>query len=124
MKTFSFLIKNRINKLNVMLYSIPLLSTNVFAIDKTDLTQDMSGGKDIGQVFTNMDNIGKQFVTLLLGLCVVAGACLVAISLASLYKASKEEREKPTSAIVGLIIGGLLTAVPVILWISSNSLLK
>ncbi|CND60620.1 hypothetical protein ACQIBV_003758 [Yersinia enterocolitica] len=124
MKSFSFLIKNKINKLHILLYSIPFLTTNAFAIDKTDLTQDMSGGKDIGQVFTNMDNIGKQFVTLLLGLCVIVGACLVGISLTTLYKAAKDEREKPMSAIVGLIVGGLFTAIPVILWISSNSLLK
>ena len=46
---------------------------------------------------------------------------VVAISLYTLWKASKEEREKPRSAVVGLFIGGAMAAVGTIMWIMKNT---
>ena len=51
----------------------------------------------------------------------IGGFVVVAISLYTLWKASKDEREKPLSAIVGLFIGGAMAAVGTIMWMMRNT---
>ena len=56
-------------------------------------------------------------------LCGLVGLVMVANSLNNLYKASKDpsHQVKPLSGAIGLIIGGLLTAVATVTTLSKNS---
>ena len=91
------------------------------AISKTDLTQDMSGGKKFDDIAGNIDDAGQTGATLLIGLVSIGGFVVVAISLYTLWRASKDEREKPLSAIVGLFIGGAMAGVGTIMWMMRNT---
>jgi cytochrome bd-type quinol oxidase subunit 1 len=93
-----------------------------FAIASTNMTTSTTT-KKFDDVATNIDTISQQSTTLLIQLFTLGGFVLVAISLYQIYKASKDEREKPTSAIVGLMVGGLLAAVGTVLWAMKNSLI-
>lgn len=101
-----------------------LAAPSAFAINKTDLTQDTAGGKTAEDVMTNIDNTAQQGATLLISLVSIGGFVVVALSLYTLWKASKDEREKPMSAIVGLFIGGLMAAVGTVMWIMRNTVIN
>lgn len=94
-----------------------------FAIDKTDLTQDKSGGKKFSDIAANIDDTAQTGASLLIQLVSIGGFVVVALSLFQIYKASKDEREKPMSAIVGLFVGGLMAAVGTVMWIMKNTLI-
>lgn len=91
------------------------------AISKTDLTQDISGGKKFDDIADNIDDAAQTGASLLIQLVSIGGFVVVAISLYTLWKASKDEREKPLSAIVGLFIGGAMAAVGTIMWMMRNT---
>lgn len=91
------------------------------AISKTDLTQDSSGGKKFENIAENIDNAGQTGASLLITLVSIGGFVVVAISLYTLWRASKDEREKPMSAIVGLFIGGAMAGVGTIMWMMRNT---
>lgn len=97
-------------------------TSKAFALNKIDLTQDTSGGKNLGDVAENIDSAGQTGASLLIGLCALGGFVVVAISLYALWKASKDEREKPMGALVGLFIGGAMAAVGTIMWIMRNTI--
>lgn len=92
------------------------------ALNKTDLTQDTSNGKKIADVATNVDDAAQVIATLVIQLVSLGGFVVVAISLYTLWRASKDEREKPMSAVVGLFIGGAMAAVGTIMWIMRNTI--
>jgi hypothetical protein len=93
------------------------------AITATDLTQDTSGGKKLGDVASNINTASQQAATLLIQLVSVGGFVVVALSLYQLWKASKDEREAPMPAIVGLFIGGAMAAVGTIMWIMRGTVI-
>lgn len=98
------------------------LTTPAHAINKTDLTQDTSGGKKFDDIAANIDGAAQTGATLILQLTALFGFVVVAISLYTLWKASKDEREKPLSAFVGLFIGGAMAGVPAIMWMMKNTI--
>jgi hypothetical protein len=99
-----------------------LVSSPVFAqITGTDLTQDTSGGKKVGDVAGNLNTASQQIATLVIQIVSVGGFVVVALSLYQLWKASKDEREAPTPAIVGLFVGGAMAGVGTIMWIMKST---
>ena len=88
-----------------------------------DLTKDQSGGKKFSDVANNINSAAQTGTSLMLNLFTMGGFVIVGISLYTLYKASKEERDKPTPAIVGLFIGGAMAAVGSIAWIMKNTVI-
>lgn len=94
------------------------------AIDRTDLTNDTSGGQTASDVLTNLDNTAQEGATFIISLVSIGGFVVVAISLYTLWKASKEDREaKPVGALVGLVIGGLMAGVGTVMWIMRNTVI-
>lgn len=113
---------NIVTRLIVLMTGI-LTGSSALAISKTDLTQDTAGGKTASNIFENVDNTAQEGATLLISLVSIGGFVVVAISLFTLWKASKDEREKPLSAIVGLFIGGAMAGVGTIMWIMRNTVI-
>ena len=103
--------------------TMAMMAIDTFAgsLDPLDVNADKSGGKTVGNVLNNVNETAKQGGTLVVSLAALAGYIIIIISLFSLYKASKDEREKPTSAIVGLFMGGLLAGVGTVMYIIRNS---
>lgn len=97
------------------------LALPAHAINKTDLTQDISGGKKFDDIAGNIDGAAQTGASLLIQLVAIGGFVVVAISLYTLWKASKDEREKPLSAVVGLFIGGAMAGVGTIMWMMRNT---
>ena len=102
---------------------VTLMATPAFALNKIDLTQDASGGKSFDDIATNLDDASQTGAALIIQLVAVGGYVVVALSLYGLYKASKDEREKPLPALVGLFIGGAMAAVGTILWVMKNTVI-
>ncbi|ARR15297.1 MULTISPECIES: hypothetical protein [Xanthomonas] len=100
-----------------------LAAPAAFAIDRTDLTQDTSGGKNLENIAENVDKASQTGATLFINLVTIGGFVVVAICLYTLWKSSKDEREKPMSAIVGLFIGGAMAGVGSIMWIMRNTII-
>jgi len=100
-----------------------LMAAPAHALNRTDLTQDTSGGKKFDDIAANIDNASQTGASLIIQLVSVGGFVVVAISLYTLWKASKDEREKPMSAVVGLFIGGAMAAVGSIMWIMKNTVI-
>jgi len=110
-------------KINLLVCSAALLASQAtFAINKIDLTTDTSGGKNFDNIADNIDGAAQTGAALFIQIVTIVGFVVVAGSLWQLYKASKDEREKPTSAIVGLFIGGAMAAVGSIMWIMKNTI--
>jgi RsiW-degrading membrane proteinase PrsW (M82 family) len=89
--------------------------------NSVDLTDTGTSTKKFSDVASNLDGASKTMAGLLIQFVSVGGFVVVAVSLYQLYKASKDEREKPMSAIVGLFIGGAMAAVGTIMWIMRNT---
>lgn len=99
-----------------------LLTSEASALERTDLTQDTSGGANFDSVATNLDGAAQTGASLLISFVTLGGFVVVGLSLYTLWKASKDEREKPLPAIVGLFIGGAMAAVGSIMWIMKNTI--
>ena len=99
-----------------------MLAAPAHALTATDLTTSQSQS-NFANVAGNIDTAAQTAAALLIQLVSIGGFVVVAISLYSLYKASKDEREKPLSAVVGLFIGGAMAAVATIMWIMRNTVI-
>lgn len=74
---------------------------------------------DLADTLTETADTGAS---LFFNLIAIFGFVLIALGLYQLYKASKDEREKPMSAVVGIIVGGLMSGAGVIAWAIRNEL--
>ncbi|MBJ8931599.1 hypothetical protein [Citrobacter freundii] len=123
-KSFKNIIKAAHNKYNYALLAA-LSCQNALALEIADLTQDLSGGKTAKDIGENIYAGMGWGLTLLLGVCTLIGVVIVALSLIKMRKMSNENNshESPVGPIAGIVIGGCLTAVGVITFISKSSLL-
>lgn len=99
------------------------VSTAAMAVEKFNPGDNLAGNRNFGTVAASIDDTAQLGAGLIQQLLAIGGFIIIAISLYQLYKASKDEREKPGSAIVGMVIGALMTGAGVILWMIRNSLL-
>lgn len=81
-----------------------------------------ANGRKVDDMLTGGTNTMQRILDFVFVVCTVIGVILVAGSMYKLYEASKEEREKPKSAIVGLFVGGGLTAVGLITGYIANTM--
>ena len=88
---------------------------------KVDLSQDASGGKDLNDTMNKAGTVLDNSTSLLLLGAALVGAIITMVSLYTIYKAGKDEREKPVSAVIGVFVGGAFLAVPIIMWLVRNS---
>lgn len=109
-----------------ILFSATLLHASLAqaALPKIDLTQDAAGGKTLSNTAENAGGIIDSGVSLGMAIVALIGFVLTGTSLYTIWKASKDEREKPTSAIIGIFVGGAMLAIPTIMWLSKNSFFK
>jgi len=107
----------------LMLLIAAAMSTPAMALDKIDLTENQGAGStSFNTIAGNIDDAAQTGAALLIQLVSIGGFVVVALSLYQLYKASKDEREQPTSAFVGLFIGGAMAAVGTIMWMMRNTI--
>lgn len=114
---------NMMMKLFLIMSALLAAPQQVLALARTDLTQDTSGGANFDAIADNLDGAAQTSASLLIQIVSVGGFVVVAISLYTLYKASKEDRESPMPAIVGLFIGGAMAAVGTIMWVMRNTVI-
>ena len=114
-------LNNTALKMHAAVASMLVSSTAFAQTGQLDLTKDTSNGKKFGDIANNVNVAAQQGASLLVQLCALGGFVVVAISLYTLWKASKDEREKPMSAVVGLFIGGAMAGIGTIMWMMKNT---
>ncbi|MBR5949959.1 MAG: hypothetical protein IKZ87_00830 [Actinomycetaceae bacterium] len=77
----------------------------------------------LGDVAENMTETADEISQLIILLASVMGAIVCVASLYTMWRATKDEKERPVGAVVGLVVGGLLIAVPKILWVFFNTIM-
>lgn len=80
-----------------------------------------AGNKRVDDMLVSAGKTGQSVLDFVFIIFTVLGVIVVGASLYQLYQASKDEREKPKSAIVGLFVGGALTAVGLITGYMANT---
>lgn len=122
LKSLNSMFKTTQHKLALLAASLYTTTTQSQSLSSIDLTRDQSGGKTLQHAMEQGGSLigtGTSFTLLVLAF---VGLIVTAMSIYTIYKASKEEREKPVSAIVGVFVGGALLAIPTIMWMSRNSI--
>ena len=109
--------------LSTLLMTTPIIPS-AQAITQTDLTQDMSGDQTLSDVLDKGNNTAQETATLIIQIVTIIGYIVVAVSLYQFYKAGKDEREKPTSAFIGLGVGGAMAAVGTVMWIMKSTFIS
>ena len=73
-------------------------STAHAAMQRVDLTQDAASGKNLSDVAENAGGLLDSGVSLVMALAAFVGLVITVMSAYTIWKAGKDEREKPTSA--------------------------
>lgn len=121
-KSLTMALKTGYSKLLLCSASLYASATHAQSLSTIDLTRDQSGGKNLQNAMEQSGSLigtGSSFVLLVWAFI---GLIVTSMSVYTIYKASKEEREKPTSAVVGIFVGGALLAIPTIMWMARNSM--
>lgn len=81
-----------------------------------------AGGKRLDDMLVSAGKTGQSVLDFVFIIFTVIGVIVVGVSLYTLYQASKDEgREKPKSAVVGLFVGGAMTAVGLVTGYMANT---
>ena len=81
-----------------------------------------AGSSNVNSMLNNGTNTVNNLTNFVLMLFAAAGIIIVGLSIFSMWKASKDERESPKGAIVGLIAGAAMTAVALIAGLIANTI--
>ncbi|MDK2124413.1 hypothetical protein [Parachitinimonas caeni] len=110
---------------NMVFYMILLGSSAAWADESKKTLQgelnDAGKEKKLGSITGNLKTASNDIYDLLLTVAALVGFLIVGYSLYQLYKSSKDEREKPASAIVGLFIGGAMLGISTITVVMRNT---
>lgn len=82
-----------------------------------------AGTNDLNAVLTKGQQTAQNTVDLWLVGSALVGVMVVTVCIWGLWKASKEERESPKGAIVGLVVGALMTMVPIVIGLTRNTVI-
>lgn len=113
---------------NKISFAVFMMFSHVLAFAEQDFKLDDikgtsgAGTKNLTDLTVRGAETAQSFVNLVLIVFCFIGVFIFALSLVGLYKAGKEDRESPKGAIIGLVIGGCLTAVTVLLGYTRNTL--
>lgn len=80
-----------------------------------------AGSSDLTAWFTKIGGYFQSGITLVLMGFTAFGVFLCGVSIHKVYAANKDQREPPKLAIIGIIVGALMTIVPVVIGILRNS---
>ncbi|MCL2875782.1 MAG: hypothetical protein FWF12_05735 [Betaproteobacteria bacterium] len=108
---------------------IALLASAAFAtplawaqsLNRTDLTQDPTGGKKLSDIMSNVDQSIGMGTTMFLGIVALVGVIIFVVSLVKLR--STNPQDSKGMAITGLIIGPIMFGIVGIMWAIRNGLL-
>ncbi len=110
---------------NMVFYMILLGSSPAWATEPNknllDKMNENNDKKNLGSITGNLKTASNDIYDLLLTVAALIGFIIVGYSLYQLYKSSKDEREKPASAIVGLFIGGAMLGISTITVVMRNT---
>jgi hypothetical protein len=115
---------NNVLRNAILIPSVLAYSAASNALDKMDLTQDASGGKDFSAVAEKQDTNFGLAGTLVCLFFALAGIVIAGIGIFSIYKAGKDgARESAGPGVIALCCGGALTSVSVLVWVIKNSII-
>lgn len=120
-------ILSSINHIQIKIYCIAatmlyFFSSSAFATN--DPFKKPANVPTVKQVATNVEETGKTIGQTIITLVTIGGFVIVAISLYSLWKASKDQgRESYGGAIIGLIVGGAMSVVGTLMWAFGTTLI-
>ena len=97
-------------------------ATGTGTVSGFETARGVAGTRKLDDVAANAERTSNAGYNAMIVFFTVLGVLLVGLSLWGMYKSSKDERETPKSAIVGLIIGGGLTVIGIITAFSANTL--
>lgn len=115
------------NVKNKFVLAVCLIMVNVEAfaqaqpVDLTNLSGTSGAGtKQITDLTAKGVATANNIANFVLVIASLAGLILCASSVWAIYKASKDDRESPKTAIVGIFVGAAMTIISIILGIVRN----
>ncbi|MDR2208074.1 MAG: hypothetical protein LBE22_03770 [Azoarcus sp.] len=91
------------------------------SVNRTDLTNDPTGGKKLENIMSNVDRDVGMFTTVILGVVALVGVFIFVFSLLKLRSANPQDSKG--MSIAGLFIGPVMLGIVGIMWAIRNGLL-